>query len=266
MASAEPAREKTQRTRSGLVQSVDRALQILNFLSTRSDGFALTTISQELGLNISTCHHLISTLAYRNYVEQDPQTKRYMLGPKVLHLKNIALAASDLYAQALPVLRELNEKSQETVHLAVLRNDELLTVAKLDALHSVRINRPDDARAIHCTATGKAILAYLPEPEAQRLLDLYAMVKFTPRTIVDRDLLEEELQRVREQGYALDIEEFNPGVCCIGAPVRNHDGQVVGSFSVSVPVFRADYARMQELVAMVLEAAQKISYKLGYAE
>lgn len=266
MATPEPMRQKSQSSKSGLVQSVDRALQILNFLSTRPDGFALTTISQELGLNISTCHHLISTLAYRNYVEQDPQTKRYMLGPKVLHLKNIALAASDLYAQALPVLRELNQTSQETVHLAVLRNDELLTVAKLDALHSVRINRPDDARAIHCTATGKSILAFLPESEQERLLDLYGMVKFTPKTIVDPDQLQEELQRVREQGYALDIEEFNPGVCCIGAPIRNHAGEVLGSFSVSVPVFRADYARMQELVGMVLEAGQKISYKLGYAD
>lgn len=235
-------------------------------VAAHAGGISLTELSADLDLNISTCHHLVSTLLSKNYLDQDPGSKRYHLGPKLLQLKNIAIEQSDVYARALPILQELNRETTETVHLAVLRNDKLVTVAKLNSTNSVRVDRGmiGESEALHCTATGKAILAFLPESDQERLLRKPGLRRYTARTITDPTVLGQELEKVRAQRYAMDLEEFEPGICCVGAPIQDYSGAVVASFSVSLPVFRAEFTFMQQLVQTVLGASDQISRRLGY--
>lgn len=255
---------KEQTKISKHIQSVERALDLLETLSEEPDGLSLMELSVRTGLHVSTCHHLLATLFNRGYVIQDPRTKFYMLGNRVLHLQTGRSHHIDLVKEARPILRDLNQDTRETVHLAVLEANDLVTLTKLEALHAVKVDNGfvGKSDAAHATATGKAILAFLSETQVVEIIHAKKMKAFTERTITDPRSLLEELKRVRELGYAIDNEEFQPGVYCVGAPVRNHVGKVVASISCSVPLMRLASARLIEPTRM---AADRLSERLGYS-
>ncbi len=249
------------RDRSG-IQSVDRALRLLEALAQATgNGISLTELSHKTQLNISTCHHLLATLARSGYVSQVPGKRAYRLGARVLGLSQAFLNQVDLPRRAEPLVERINERTGETVHLAVLQRDSIVTLLKREGRHAVRVDTGalGTADAIHATATGKAMLAWLPEDEAHRLLDRHGMTRFTPRTIVETAHLFEELRLVRRNGYAVDNEEFQPGVMCIGAVVRNHTGAVVGAVSCSAPTLRADKEHIATIREEVVSAARLLS-------
>lgn len=250
----------------GTIQSVDRALDILETLAEHQEGMGITELSQKLGLHSSTCHHLVHTLLKRNYLDQSPLTKRYTLGVKLLQLKNIKIEQTDLYSQSLPFLDALNLKTGEAVHLALFQGGELLTIAKLESRYPVKVDNGyvGKSNAAHCTATGKAIIADLSEKELDDLFSEKELKAFTPKTITSLGELKKELARVRRQGYALDDEEYQPGICCVGAPIWDFSSKVVAALSVSIPTMRANPSRMNELIGFVKEAAWQISSRLGY--
>lgn len=250
----------------GTIQSVDRALDILETLAEHQEGMGITELSQKLGLHSSTCHHLVHTLLKRNYLDQSPLTKRYTLGVKLLQLKNIKIEQTDLYSQSLPFLDALNLKTGEAVHLALFQGGELLTIAKLESRYPVKVDNGyvGKSNAAHCTATGKAIIADLSEKELDDLFSEKELKAFTPKTNTSLGELKKELARVRRQGYALDDEEYQPGICCVGAPILDFSSKVVAALSVSIPTMRANPSRMNELIGFVKEAAWQISSRLGY--
>ena len=252
----------------GTIQSVDRALDIVEVLAEHQDGLGIMELSQNLGLHSSTCHHLVQTLLKRNYLDQSPITKRYTLGVKLLQLKHIRIEQADVYAQSLPLLDALNVKTGEAVHLAVFQGGELLTIAKLESRYPVKVDNGyvGKSNAAHCTATGKAIIAYLSEKALDGLFSQRELKAFTTKTITSLPELRVELNRVRRQGYALDDEEYQPGICCVGAPVWDFAGQVVASISVSIPTMRANPSRMDELIGLTRDTARQISFRLGYQE
>lgn len=265
MTLVKPVQPEPRRKQDGGIQSVMRALDILETVASESN-IRLTEISDRLELNVSTCHHLVQTLLQRGYVEQDPDTRGYYLGGKVLSLKNIRLEQSDLYRQALPLLRELNKETGETVHLAALRRTEVISLIKFNSTFSLRVDQggQNDRHPLHCSSVGKAILSQLPEAAVAALIQEVGMHPYTTKTITDLPSLLEDLEKSRKRGYTLDLEEFEPGVCCIGAPCLNSRGEVVGSFSVSMPTVRADWERMQEITTRVVSLASQISGSLGY--
>lgn len=253
--------------RSGTIQSVDRALDILEALARAQEALPLVTLAGEVGLNPSTCHHLLATLAQRGYVVQEPRTRYYCLGNQVLQLQHARVQQIDLASLVGPILRELNRSTGEAVHLAVLQARELVTVAKLESLHPIKVDNGfvGKSNAAHATATGKAILAYLPEVELDEMIAARGLHPFTRRTITDPGVLMAELERVRQSGYAVDDEEFQPGVICVGAPVRNHAGQVVASISISAPQMRlTSQDGVDHLARQAVAAAGQISAQLGY--
>lgn len=247
------------------IQSVDRALDVLEALARAGMELPLNEIALQAGLNVSTCHHLVATLAKRGYVAQNPRGRTYFLGAKVLELSSSRLRQFDLIELAMPELRRLNKDTQESVHLAVMQGHALTTLAKLDSPRPIRVGTDagGKANAAHATATGKAILAWLPETEIARVIAEKGLTGFTPATITNIADLMENLRLVRRNGYAVDREEFQPGVTCVGAAVRDYSGAVIGSISCSMPTMRADAETLDRAKEAVRKYANALSENLG---
>ena len=252
-----------ERTERHSIQSVDRAIRLLEAIAEAGGECSLTELSQRTQLNISTCHHLLSTLVHRGYVAKVPVRRTYALGARILFLSNACLTV-DLPARAAPLLAQINEKTGETVHLAVLQGDSMMKVAKRESRHPVRVDTGTLGRtdAPHATATGKAMLAWLPEDDMRRVL-AHGLARFTPKTITEWPALLEALRHVRRDGYAVDDEEYQPGVICVGAAIRDHKGAVVGAISASTPTMRASEAHLALVREEIVSAVRALSAELG---
>jgi IclR family transcriptional regulator, acetate operon repressor len=257
-------RPPTDRSERHSIQSVDRAVTLLEAIAEAGGETTLTELSQRTKLNISTCHHLLSTLVHRGYVAKVPVRRSYALGARVLFLANACLRQVDLPARAQPFIERINEQTGETVHLAVLQGDAMMKVAKRESRHPVRVDTGALGKtdAPHATATGKAMLAWLPEDDMRRVLS-HGMARFTPKTITEWPALIEALRHVRRNGYAMDDEEYQPGVICIGAAIRDHNGAVVGAISASTPTMRASEAHLTLVREQVTSAVRALSAELG---
>lgn len=248
-----------------IVQSVDRALMILDIIATAGGIETLNNISSKLGLNVSTCHHLINTLSRRNYIVRAEGRGAYALGPQVKVIASSFNSDEDLLRRAERWIDRINEVTGETVHLATMQGDDLVTLVKRDARHAVRVDSGmiGKSAASHATATGKALLAWMSDDEVNRVLAAKGMRSFTPKTIVDPQALFADLARVRQIGFSIDHEEFQPHVVCIGAAVIGPGGKPVASLSASTPIMRADEEHLGLIRSEVMAAAQALSLFTG---
>jgi IclR family transcriptional regulator, acetate operon repressor len=253
------------RADSRAIQSVSRALHLLELISEMGGQATLSELAKRAGLNVSTSHHLLATLVARGYVARAGARGGYYLGSKILQLSTARVRQSGLIDMAAPHLRKLNDETGETVHLATLQGEDLVTLTKLEAHHPVRIDAGTvgKSNAAHATATGKAILAWVPERQMLRVLAGKGMSRFTDNTITDVTALIEELRHVRRNGFAVDREEFQPGVICVGAAVRDHAGGVIGSISVSTPASRADDTHLETITGLLKQATRALSEEFG---
>lgn len=249
----------------GSIQSVDRALSLLEALAEAGGEASLTDLSRRTHLNVSTCHHLLSTLVNWGYVAKVPGRRSYALGARVLYLGHACLRQVDLPRRAQVHIDRINQATGESVHLAVLQADNIVTLVKREARHAVRVDSGMIGRsdAPHATATGKAMIAWLPEDQIRRMLPAEGLKRFTEKTILDFDALIDELRHVRRNGFAIDREEFQPGVICIGSAIRDHAGAVVGAISASAPAMRATEAHLALMQQEVIEATNALSAELG---
>ena len=263
---ARAAQGRREDPRDGrIIQSVDRALNILERLLISTNGLSLQELSREVGLHASTCHHLLYTLARRGYVTQNRQSRNYRIGSRLYDLQIPAEAHQNLIGQAMPHLVQLNEITGEAIHLAVLMADELVTLAKLESIHAVKVDSSmvGKSNAVHATATGKAILAHLPEQEVDAIIRKQGLSVFTPLTLTDPGALKKNLRKVRDKGYSEDRQEFQPFVHCVGAPIWDHKGEVVASISCASPSMRINKNSLKEIRRRVMTAANEISIALG---
>lgn len=246
------------------IQSVDRAMSLLEAIAEAGGECSLTALSRRTQLNISTCHHLLSTLVARGYVAKVPVRRSYALGARILYLSNACLRQVDLPARADPFIEQINAATGETVHLAVLQGDAMVKVAKRESRHPVRVDTGTLGKsdAPHATATGKAMLAWLPEDDMRRVLS-NGLPRFTAKTITEWPALIDALRHVRRNGYAMDDEEYQPGVICVGAPIRDHNGAVVGAISASTPAMRANDDHLSLMREQVVSAVRALSAELG---
>jgi IclR family acetate operon transcriptional repressor len=264
-AEAAPPQAKTAAARRrDSVQSVERALALVDVLARSAGSLQLTELAQQAQLNISTGHHLLATLVKWGYVARSPG-RRYALGARGLHLAQAFLKQVDLPRRAQPHVDRIGEATGETVRLAVLQGDAVVTLLKREGRHAVRVGTGavGSVDAAHATALGKAMLAWLPEHEIRRILATRGMAAFTPNTFTDADLMIEELRLVRRHGHAVDREEYQPGVTCVGAAVRNHLGTVVGAISASAPASRANDAHLALMRDSVIGAARALAAEFG---
>ena len=248
------------------IQSVVRALDILEVLAKESDGLALSELSGRVGLNSSTCHHLISTLVARGYVLHLGRSRGYALGSKVHEMVDLALGESDPSELLKDDLRLLGSQIGHGVQLAVLAETSLLTKLRFPAPdRDAEALEPDELiklRALHATATGKAIMAWLPEIELVRVISVNGLTRYTGKTLTTLSGLIENLRLVRRYGYSIDDEELKDGVVCIGAALRDSGGAIVGSISMTATSDKMTKEYRVEIAKKMVFAALEFSKRL----
>ncbi|HEY1310487.1 MAG TPA: IclR family transcriptional regulator [Pseudolabrys sp.] len=261
-AKARPSRARAAGDRHS-IQSVDRALFLLETIADAGGEATLTDLATRTGLNISTCHHLLATLIQRGFAAKVPGRRLYALGARILYLGHACLQV-DLPRRAQPYLEAVNRATGETVHLAALQGDAVVTLAVCDARHAVRVDTGKVGKIVapHATSGGKAILAWLPEDEMRRILG-HGLKRFTDNTITEFPDFIESLRVVRRTGYAIDREEFLPGVICVGAAIRDQAGTVIGAISASTPSMRASEEHVALMRDEVAAATRALSAEFG---
>jgi len=251
--------------RTGGVQSVKRALEILEFLSRSGGDLGVSEIGEATDLAVGTVHRLLGTLTARGYVRRDERTRRYDLGFKALMM---AIAARERIGPlALPFLEELVQVSQETVNLAMLEGNTAVYIEQ--AFPPTRVLRiftePGNRVPLHSCGTGKILLAYQSPRLVGFVIDRTGLPQQTVSTITDPSQLKTELQKVRKEGYAVDFEEQEEGVRCLAAPVFGPDGNIFAAMSVSGPTSRLDQTRMEALVPHLKRISGALSEALDPA-
>jgi len=255
---------------NNLVQTIERTSMILDILGQSSQGISIRDLSEKIKLPKGTTHRLISSLAYFGYARQDSKTRDYFLGFKLVELGNLLLSQLDLRKEAEPFLRDLAERTKETVHMVFLDRGEIVYIDKMELDHNpsgLRMaSRVGLRNPAHSSAVGKVLLSHLAEEELNGLIKEKGLPKRTENTITDPIQLKEHLKTVRTQGCAVDDEENERGIRCVAAPIYNEVGKAVAAISISGPAFRITKKVIQEtLKKEVMETASKISHRLGFS-
>ena len=226
----------------------------------------MTELGRRLGVHKATASRLVSTLAYHGLVERSPNSDRYRLGLGLIRLATAATAGLGLVREARPVLVRLAEESGETANLAVLDGDAVVNIDQVTPPHQVvNVNWVGRRTPLHCTSSGKVLLAHLPDQERARL-SRGALAPRTPNTVVDGELLEAQLLEVDVKGFAWTIEELEVGLNAAAAPVRDASGTVIAAVSVSGPAYRLTPRRIRDCGRLVREAGADISHRLGFVD
>jgi DNA-binding IclR family transcriptional regulator len=248
------------------VKSAVRVLDIFELLAHHPDGISLSQIAAELHIPKSSAHGLLSTLSSRGYLREGRQERTYRLGVRLFELGSGYMAGTDLLADGQEIVREMARACDETVHLAILSGDEVLYVAKEEGTNTVRMVSAVGRRfPAYGTGVGKMLLSCLSETELDKLYPPHRpLPPITPNTITDAQSFRRELAECRRRGYAIDLEESTPGLCCIAAPVFGSDGSEVAAISVSVPSVRFSAERQAELRLLAQQSAARLSRILGY--
>ena len=222
------------------VKSLVKALNILEVLTEGEESaYTLTQLSRSLRLHISTVHRLLVNLVSHGFVEEAPGSRGYQLSFKVLRMGLRVLDRLDFRLVAQPLLRELNQQTKETVHLAILQETRAISIEKFGSPQPVGLDaRLGGVMPLHCTGVGKTLLAYQSENLLNQIARTPGLPRFTPHTITSLANLRKELERIREQGYAVDQEEAVEGLRCVAGPVFDHTGRVIAAFSVAGPATR----------------------------
>jgi IclR family acetate operon transcriptional repressor len=244
---------------------LDRALDVLEALAEAPPGTPLgvSEIARRVGATKSAAFRILANLERRGYIGKDPVTARYSLGTRLAYLGERSLGAIDLRAAARPALEALHRQFGETVNLAVREGAEVVYVDMIESAHGLRMAARVGSRDhLHSTALGKAMLAFVPADERDRLLPRRLLAR-TERTITDVVRLRAELERVRERGVAEDRDENELGARCLGAAIFDHRGVVIGALSVSAPDSRLDDTRATTVAAAVAAEAAAVTRRLG---
>jgi IclR family KDG regulon transcriptional repressor len=253
----------------GSVQAIERGCRILDHLSRGKQSYSIQDLSLNLNLPKPTIHRILSTLRHFGFVSQDEISKEYHLGFRLVELGYTVLDQIDLRKVAEPFLSNLASQAQETVHLVILDQGEIVyldKVEKVEGPKSLRmVSRIGMRNYAHSCAVGKMLLAFLPDRERDAIIAQKGLPRMTQNTIVHPEELIEHLARLKTQDYAIDDEENEEGIRCVAAPVRNDRGEVVAAISISGPSVRLTEERIHsELRTKVMKTALEISNKLGY--
>jgi len=258
----EPARNS--RANKARLSSVANSIRLLGSFSGDENELGITTLAARLRLAKSTVHRLASTLTAARFLEQNAETGKYRLGLALFELGALVRRRMGVANEARPKLRELLEKTGETVQLGIVDHLSVLYVYEMESRRAIRMAAAVGGRApLHCTAVGKVLLASQPQDYVRQVLDA-GLIAYTPKTVTRRDAILAMLAEVKARDYATDDEESEVGVRAIASPVRNHTGSVIAAVGVAAPVQRMSKKEMQVWVPSVIETAAAVSVRLGY--
>lgn len=241
------------------VRAVERAIQILMAFDDRNPERGVTEIAQATGLHKATVHRIIMTLLQHGLLERTAEGEKFRLGVGMVDLGLRALRNLDLRRVARPYMQQLVDRFQETCDLGIFDQGQVLSIEVLYGDHALIVaTRVGTHLPIHCTASGKTFLAFLPPEVVEPLLNV-PLKACTEQTITCADRLREELEATRQRGYAIDDEEFEPGIRAVAVPVRDVFGNVIATLAIPGPVYRMTWERVSEMAPALTEAASAIS-------
>ncbi len=257
MAQRKPATEEN-------LKSLSKVAAVLDCFSTTHRALSLADICKRTGYPRSTTHRLLASMREVGLLDQDRGRERYRLGIRLFAYGNIVLANMDLHREARPFAETLGRMTGMSVHLAVFGGEKAVVIHRAEPAPGglTPLNLLENA-PVHCTSIGKAILAYQPEAVIQHIIDS-GLHRFTDTTITDGDALKAELDKVRRLGYAVDDGEHQPGLRCIGAPIRDQFGRVFASISASASALQSPPEREAAIAKIVTYHAEQISARLGF--
>jgi len=243
--------------------TLEKTIKILNFLADQENPQGVREIARQLDLNVSTVHRILFTLKEYGYVKK--LQNKYSLGIRLFEMGNIFFRRLDIQDSITPILNKLMQETGETVSFSVYNNGERVYLAIVRSSNPIQtIAFVGKRELLHKSGAGKAIMAYLPEKEIDRIIQEKKLPKYTNHTITDVDKLEKELEKTRSRGYAIDLGEGEEDVDCIATPVFNHRSEVIGAISISVPGYRFSAEKCDKFKDFVLKAAREASKSLGY--
>lgn len=249
---------------SAALSSVTNALRLLKVFTAEEPEWGITDLARHLGVAKSTVHRLVSSLVLEGFLEQNQDNGRYRLGLLLFSMGTMVRRRMDVAEQAAVHLRHLAQQSQETVHLAVLNDDEILYLRNIESPHAIRPRSYLGVRMpAFCTSEGRAILAHSPAAVVTRVLS-GKLVNRTPFTVTHKKVLMAKLAEVLAQGYAVDQEESEHAMCGVAAPIFGAGGEVVAAVGVVGPIHRLGKTQLRKLAPQVTRTAQTISAQLGY--
>lgn len=247
------------------VQSLERALQIMNYLGTQTNGCGLRELSRQTGLNKSTVYRMLQTLCAYGYVYQDRNTEDYHLGLKILELSAQIMDGFDIRSIARPVLEDLCAVTGESVHLSVLNGLDAIYIEKIDnSQRTIRMySQIGKHIPIYCSASGKALVAWMDGVELQQLISHIEFRPKTKYTIMSIQALNEDLAETRRQGYAVDWFEHEDSIFCIAAPIFDREKRIIAAISVSAAQWDLSMELFSKMREQAFLSARKISKYLG---
>jgi DNA-binding IclR family transcriptional regulator len=255
---------RSHESKAGPVGVLAKVLRVLEALDASPNGLPLRNVASQTGLNKSTAYRLLAHLEGEGYLFRD-DVGVYIVGPKLARLGSGVSYHATLRSASRPVIQQLWSMTTETVNLAVRDGLHVLYLDVMESSHTFRLaSQVGMRRPLHCTALGKAILAFSPAEERDGELNLLRLERVSKRTITSLPRFRRELAKVMQHGYAVDDEEAESGARCASAPIFDRSGKVAGAISVSGPVTRVNYSRLQMFAHAVRDGARLISQRLGY--
>jgi DNA-binding IclR family transcriptional regulator len=247
------------------IATINHALDILESFGHEKTELGVTEMSEALGLSKNNVFRLLATLESKGYIEQDHATEHYRLGPRILEVGQVYLGRLQLLKVAHPLLEDMVRACDEAAYVALLRGVDVVYLDLVQTSHPLRLrSRVGRRLPAYCTAVGKAQLAFEATDQLEKLLSRRKLKRFTPQTITGRTELLRHFREVAATGVALDLEEWEPDVRCVAAPVRDATGRVLAGICVSAPSIRMSMERIdKEIVPLVRETARRISERLA---
>ena len=247
------------------IQVAERLFQVIERLA-ENGPMGIMDLSAELGFHKSTTHRLVTSLQYMGYIRQDEESLKYALSLKFLEIGSKILEQTNMASLIHPSLKKLSEQTGETVHLVRREGTEAVYIDKVEStVSSIRmVSRVGSRIPLYCSGVGKAIMATLPDEEVKKIWNESIIEKKTDKTITDFSQMQEVLEEVRQNGYALDDEENEKGVRCIAACLHGYQKEVKYAFSISGPTSRMTRERVKELAVDVKKVQEELSRELGY--
>jgi IclR family KDG regulon transcriptional repressor len=248
------------------LSSVGNAARLLKVFLSREKEIGVSELARRLDLGKSTVHRLLTTLVGEGLVEKNPTTGAYRLGLVMYELGQAVRVHMDLHAAVGPVLEALREETRESCQVGVLDGHEVVYVDRLESSQSLRLFTETGRRVpVHTTSSGKVLLAHLSPDELDAVLDVAPLTRMTARSITDPAVLRDELAQIRARGWAEAVEEREVGIASVAAPVVGEAGEVVAAISIGAPAARMGAAQRKRLSAVIVEAGEAASRRLGWS-
>jgi len=257
---------ENKKEEKGKIKSIEKALDLLELLSNNKKEMSITEIGTELHMGFSTVYRILTTLKCHGYVVQNQQTSKYTLGIKLFVLGCKVQSAINLVETVTPFLQKLSQKTNESINFAILEGREAVCLSKIESSEVLRTDiKIGERLPSHCTAIGKALLAFLPERKFTMLYgkDNKKLHTFTPNSIYSVMELKKCLKKIKKDGYAIDKEEFKIGINCLGVPIINNEGKSIAGISITGPSSRFNLSEMKKLKNTLISISKDISNQLN---